>query len=360
MNFDLSEEQRLLQSTLDGFLENEFPLRSVREFFESDEDQSPGLWKGLADLGVMGLHLPEDHGGAGLELLDLLCVAECFGYHAVPGPFLGHVIAGLSIRLAGSPAQKREWLPRLASGERIGSIAFAEPNGCWQPDEWTLAPSGDDRLSGIRPHVLSGRVADIVVVGLADGQLGLIETEHEGVGRESLHDLDRTRRQTSLHLDRVPFERLPMGGSVSGRIRDAALVLLAGDAVGGARRCVELAVAYANQREQFGRTIGHFQALKHQLADLALASEPCRALSWFAAHAWDHLPRDAPRAAAHAKSHVTDAFLSIARDTIEVHGGIGYTWECEIHYWLKRAVLDRAYLGPPRVHRLRAADLAGW
>jgi alkylation response protein AidB-like acyl-CoA dehydrogenase len=360
MNFDLSEDQRLMQSTLDGFLEKECPIASVREFFDGEDDVSPTIWKGLAELGVTGLQLPEEHGGAGLELLDLLCVAERLGYHATPGPFFGHAVASLAIALAGSDAQKSEWLPRLASGDRIASIAFSDSGDRWQPEQWSLAPNLDGTFTGAREHVPSGRSADLIVVGLAEGKLALVETSQTGVSCEASHGLDRTRRFARLTFDRVPIELMPKGAAVSDRIRDAALVLLAADAVGGAQRCLELAVAYANQREQFGRSIGHFQALKHQLADLALDAEPCRSLAWYAAYAWDHVPAEAPRAAAHAKSHITDRFLRVARGTVEAHGGIGYTWECEVHYWLKRAILDRTFLGSPRVHRLRAADLAGW
>jgi alkylation response protein AidB-like acyl-CoA dehydrogenase len=359
MNFDLSEEQRLLQATLDGFLERECPLSHIREFYDGEDEVDPVAWKGLAELGALGVQLPEEHGGAGLELLDLACVAERLGYHATPGPLFGHAIAGLAIALAGSDAQCREWLPRLASGESVATIAFAEEGERWQPEQWTLAPTGGGALRGRKEHVPSGRYANLLVVGLAGGGLGLVEGGASGVSATPENGLDRSRRLATLELDGAVCEVLPGGPEASARVRDAALVLLAADAYGGAARCVEIAVAYAKQREQFGRTIGHFQALKHQLANLALDAEPCRALAWYAAYAWDHVREEAPRAAAHAKSHVTDRFLQVARGTVEAHGGIGYTWECEVHYWLKRAVFDRSFLGSPRVHRLRAADLAG-
>jgi alkylation response protein AidB-like acyl-CoA dehydrogenase len=360
MNFDLSEEQRLLQSTIDGYLEKECPIASVREFYDGDEELQPAVWKGLAELGVMGLHLPEEFGGAGLELLDLLVVAERLGYHATPGPFFGHAIAGLALSLAGSEAQKKEWLPRLASGDCLATLAVADPGDCWQPEEWSATSDADGTFTGTKEHVPGGRSADLIVMGLAGGRLAVVEASQAGVSSKPVHGIDRTRRLATLHFERASCEPLPLSAETAPRIRDAALVLLAADAVGGAQRCVELAVAYACQREQFGRTIGHFQALKHQLANLALDAEPCRSLAWYAAYAWDHALAEAPRAAAHAKSHITDRFLQVARGTVEAHGGIGYTWESEVHYWLKRAVQDRALFGSPRVHRLRAADLAQW
>lgn len=360
MNFDLSEEQRLIESTLDAFLEKEFPVASVREFYDGDADLDPGLWKGLAELGVLGLHLPEAYGGAGLALLDLQCVAERLGYHATPGPFLGHALAGLAIALAGNEAQKERWLPRLASGHVVGSVAIAEPDGRWQPEEWSQALNDDGTLTGSKLHVPAGRSADLFVVGLAGGELGLVDANAGQWTATTAKDLDHTRRVATVEFSGAKVDRLPEGTFQAERLRDAALVLLAADAVGGAQRCVELSVEYAKQRQQFGRVIGSFQALKHQLANLALDSEPCRPLTWYAAYAWDNVPEEAARAAAHAKSHVTDRYLQIARDTVEAHGGIGYTWESEVHYWLKRAVFDRTYFGGPRVHRMRAADLAGW
>jgi alkylation response protein AidB-like acyl-CoA dehydrogenase len=360
MNFDLSEEQRMLQSTLDGLLEKEFPVASVREFYESDADLDPGLWKALAEMGALGLHLPEAFGGAGLTLLDLQCVAERLGYHATPGPFLGHALAGLAISLSGSEAQKEKWLPPLASGDILGSVAFAESGDRWQPEEWGLTLAADNKLTGSKHHVPGGRAAELLVVGLAGGQLGLVDASDGHLTANGTQDLDRTRRVANVDFSSACVDLLPNGVAHSARLRDAALVLLAADAVGGAQRCVELSAAYAMQREQFGRAIASFQALKHQLANLALDAEPCRPLAWYAAYAWDNAQDDAPRAAAHAKSHITDRFLQVARGTVEAHGGIGYTWESEVHYWLKRAVFDRTFLGSPRVHRLRAAELACW
>jgi alkylation response protein AidB-like acyl-CoA dehydrogenase len=153
---------------------------------------------------------------------------------------------------------------------------------------------------------------------------------------------------------------LPEGKAAAPRVRDAGLCLLAADAFGTGKRLVDMSVAYAKEREQFGVTIGHFQALKHQLANMALEIEPARGLYWYAAHAFDHLREEAERAAALAKAHITDRAMQIARDAVEVHGGIGFTWECDVQIWFKRAIFDRAFLGIPSLHRERAAQLAGW
>jgi alkylation response protein AidB-like acyl-CoA dehydrogenase len=357
MNFDLSDEQLLLQDTVDQFLSSECPPARLRELFDADDAVDPVLFKGMAELGLAGLHLPDEYGGAGLELLDLALAAEVLGRHAAPGPFFGHALAGLALALGGSKAQQERWLPRLAAGEAIGSVAFAEEGPGWQPNEWSL--EGGSSLSGAKQHVPNGQVADVLVVGVAGGGLALVECG-ESVSVQPLDGADRTRRLDRVVFEAAPSELLPGGVAAAPRLRDAALVLLAADAFGGASRLVEASVEYARTREQFGVVIGQFQALKHQLANMALEVEPTRGLYWYAAHAFDHVPDEAERSAALAKAHVTDVFMQVARDAVEAHGGLGFTWECDVQIWYKRAMFDRAFLGTPSLHRERAAALAGW
>jgi alkylation response protein AidB-like acyl-CoA dehydrogenase len=358
MNFDLSEEQELLQDTVRQFLEKECPPTRLREIFEGESGFDSGLWQGMVELGLGGIHLPDAFGGAGLELLDLAIVSEVLGHAAAPGPFLGHALAGLAISLGGSAAQRERWLPRLATGEAVATVALGEEGGRWQPEQWTLAAGG--ALRGAKLYVPYAGIADLVVVGTAGGGLALVETAASGVSREPIEGADRTRRLSRVTFEDAPAEALPEGVAAAPRVRDAGLVLLAADAFGGASRLVEMCVAYAKTREQFGVTIGHFQALKHQLANMAVEVEPSRCLYWYAAHAFDHIPAEAERAAALAKAHVTDRFMQVARDAVEAHGGIGFTWECDVQIWFKRAMFDRAWLGTPAAHRERAARLAGW
>ena len=272
MDFDLSDEQRMLQQTVSQFLDNECPMAKLRQLFDDEIGFDPVLWKGLAELGVAGIHLPAEYGGSELEILDLAVVAETLGAHAAPVPFFSHALASLAIQLAGSAEQKQRLLPALASGERIATIAFSEESEGWLPEQWTLAA----------------------------------------------------------------------------------------DAFGGADKLVATSVAYAKNREQFGVIIGSFQGLKHQLAEMAIEIEPSRALYWYAAHAQDHAPEEASRIASIAKSHLSERYSQVARDATEVHGGIGYTWEGDTQIWFKRAMFDRVMLGTPRLHKNRAADLAGW
>jgi alkylation response protein AidB-like acyl-CoA dehydrogenase len=358
MDFGLSDEQRLLQDTIEKFLEKENDPTRLRARFDAEEAFDASLWRGLAELGLAGLLIPEAHGGAGLALLDAALAAETLGRSAAPGPFLGHTLAALALAVGGSPEQQRRWLPRLATGDAVATVAFAEAGGGWQPEEWRLAAG--ERLSGAKEHVPNAARADLLVVGTAGGRLALVERAGGGLAIEPFPGVDRTRRLDAVRFEGAQAEELPGGAPTALRVRDAGLVLLAADAFGGASRLVEMSVAYAKTREQFGVPIGHFQALKHQLANMALEVEPGRALYWYAAHAFDHVPDDAPRSAAIAKAHLADRFLQVARDAVEAHGGIGYTWECDVQIWFKRALFDRAFLGSPAVHRERAAKLAAW
>ncbi len=348
MNFLLSPEQIEFQSTIQRFLDDRCPSTHLHEVFDRVEhDQA--LWREMSELGLAGISLPEEFGGAGMEMIDLALVAESLGSRAAPGPFLGHALAGLAIAWAGSDAQKQRWLPGLASGELVGSVAFAEAIG-WQPEDWTL---DGERLNGTKQHVPFACEADLLLVGLADGDLAIVERAARGLSIESENAIDRTRPLSCVSFENTPVERLALGRDVATRIRDAALVLLAADAFGGASRCVEMAVDYAKIREQFGQPIGKFQAVKHQLVNMAVDIEPARGLYWYAAHAFDHVPADAERYAALAKAHLSERFLQVTRDTVEVHGGIGYTWECDVQIYLKRAMFDFAFMGNPSTQRGR-------
>ena len=359
MDFDLSDEQRLLQETVAQFLENECPMSRIRELYDDEVGFDAVLWKGLAELGLAGIHLPGEYGGSELEVLDLAVVAETLGSQAAPVPFLSHSLASLAISLAGNADQKSRWLPGLASGETLGTVALVEEGGGWMPDDWTL--SAGPTISGAKEIVEFGEHADLFVVGLAGGTFGVVDRNAVGVEIQRIESADRTRRVARISFDNTPIELLEEGGTeVAARVRDVGLVLVSADAFGGASRLVDMSVEHAKNREQFGVTIGHFQGLKHQLANMAVEIEPTRALYWYAAHALDHVPEESARTAAIAKSHITERFQQVARDATEAHGGIGYTWEGDTQIFFKRAMFDRVFLGTPRVHQDRAADLAGW
>lgn len=358
MNFSLSEEQEMLQQTVRGFVEKECPPARVREVFDSESGEDQELWGGLVDMGIAGLVVPEHLGGAGLELLELALVAEELGRGAVPSPLLGHALATLALVLGGSDAQRERWLPALAAGEARATVALGEPQGHWQPEEWTVPLEGG-RISGAKDFVLGGARADLLVVGCAGGSLALVERSAPGVRLEDGDAVDQGRRHALLTLQGTPAEPLP-GAAAAARLRDAALVLLAAEAFGAAWKLVRMSAAYTSTREQFGQPLAQFQALKHQLANMAVAIDTTRGIWWYAAHAFDHVPEEAERAAALAKAHVTEQAMQVARDAVEAHGGIGFTWECDVQIWFKRVLFARQYLGTPAAHRERIAQLGGW
>lgn len=355
MNFDLDENQRAFQQAVADYLTAECPL--ARAMTPHDTGKADlGIWRGLMELGIGRMMVPEEHGGLGLGLLDLAVVTEPIGRFAAPGPFLDHTLATIAILLAGSAEQRARWLPGLASGELRGTVALAEGKGRWLADDWQF-PAGST-ITGSKSHVGHAEGADVVIVGLEDGRLGIVAGDAAGVEAARIPSTDAGRTLFRLSFDDAPCELLEVAAGA--RLVDAGLVLAAADAFGGASRCLEMAVGYSKDREQFGQPIGAFQAVKHQLADMALAVEPAIGLYWYAAHVFDAEPEAAPLAAALAKAHITEMYPRIARRMIEAHGGIGYTWEFGAHVWLKRALHDQAWLGMPRVHRARAATLAGW
>jgi alkylation response protein AidB-like acyl-CoA dehydrogenase len=356
MRFHLSEEQLAIQDVLRGTLADTLPPDRLRAQVDAPRDIDRPSWDALMALGLGGLALPEDAGGSGLGLLDLALAAEMLGQGAAIGPISQHLLAGLAIALSPDEDVKSAWLPQIAAGTAIATLALG---GDWLPESWSVAFDGD-AIDGQTPFVSGASAAALFVVGTQGGGLALAEPGPT-IAITPIDSADRTRTLSAVTFTATPATvLLPPGDPQVARIFDAGLVLTAADALGGAQHCLDLSVEYAKTREQFGQPIGRFQALKHQLATMALEVEPARALLWYAAYAYDaHLP-DARRAAAIAKAHITDRFVSVARAAIAAHGGIGYTWEYPLNTWFRRALADRAYLGSPALHRSRAADLGGW
>jgi len=358
VRFRLSDDQAALQDAVRDYALREGDAGARRRAFESDTGFDADFWSGLMDLGVGGLACPEDAGGLGLGVTDLALAAEALGYAGAPGPFLGQVLAALAIDRFGSPAQKDRWLPALATGQAIGTVALAEAGDRVRAADWTARLEGG-RLSGEKRQVLYPELADITVVGVAGG-FALVEKDAAGQTFEALDVADRTRRIGHVAYAETPADAMPAEADAAEALVDAALVLTAADAFGGARRLLDMSVDYAKTREQFGGPIGRFQGLKHQLANMAVEVEPARGLYWYAAYAFDHGAPDARRVAALAKAHLGDVYMQTARAAVEAHGGIGYTWEYDAQIWFKRAMFDFAYLGAPSRHREHAARLAGW
>ena len=375
MDFGLSEDQELLQRTAAEFLGAECPPSFVRQVTRDEEGFPRALYRQMADLGWFGLIVPEDYGGAGLRLIDLALLAEQLGRAIVPGPFFSSaVLTTLAILHGGSRAQKRTWLPRLAAGDAVGALA-------WLDASERLDPGGiaararrvgkSFRLSGQKLFVTDAHVADLIVAafrtatsGAAGVTLFLVPRDTPGVTVRPLPSIDLTRRPMEVRFEDV---ELPAGAVLGAehrgwhtlaRVFDAAAVALAADSLGGAERALEMAVEYAKVREQFGRPIGSFQAIKHMAAEMVSEVEPARSLAWYAAYAYDGLPRDASRAAAMAKACLGDVYSRTTNRAVQIHGGIGFTWEHDLHFWFKRAKWNELAFGDSTYHRERLAQLA--
>lgn len=354
MRFALSEDQRLLQDSVEKALAELSPLERVRRFADEGELSAPDVWSGLADLGLPGLLVAEDRGGLGLGLLEAAIAAEALGRAVAPAPFLGSaVLAPLALSLAGTEEQKARWLPGLASGEVVAGAAISEPIAGARDGAGVTAQAG--RLSGKALFAMDAQGAGLLVVADRGGGLHLAQ-KAEAV--EVMPGIDATRRLAELTFMETPAEPLASNQAL-GRLRDAAWVILAAETLGAAQAMLDKAVAYAKERKQFGRTIGSFQAVKHLCAEMAAELEPARALVWYAAYAFDHAPDEAPLMAAHAKAHLSEIGRFVARTATEVHGGIGMTDLLGLHYWFKRIGQNRQLLGGPERVREIAARLQG-
>jgi alkylation response protein AidB-like acyl-CoA dehydrogenase len=330
MNFDLDDEQREIQSTAKEFLADRFKPEKVRELAES-RAYDDGLWQQISELGWPGIAIAEDDGGQGLGMVELAVLLEQGGYACAPSPLLGSAGAGLVISEAGSDEQRAEWLPKLASGEATGAFGG-------------VAPDGESTLFCDLP------TADVVVTFDGDGALLAPASEVEF---EPVEAIDATR---SYGLVSEPVGERLLGDVDAGRDRIA--VAIAAELTGIAQRTLEMAVAYAREREQFGRPIGAYQAVGHRCAAMLLATEESRSLTYYAAWAADAEPESLPMAAAMAGARAGDAGWEVPASALQVLGGIGFTWEHDLQFWLKRGRVAGRMLGTPRDHRERVAELS--
>jgi alkylation response protein AidB-like acyl-CoA dehydrogenase len=380
LDFALSEEQERLRDSARELLARECPSERVRKIMAGGSGHDPDLQRVFAEAGWLGCLVPEVQGGAGLALLDAAVLLEELGRALVPGPFLtSSVAAVLALREAGSPEQQRYWLPRLARGDALASFAFAEgPEGRF--DGAGVAARADRRrggyrLEGTKLFVEYAQLADLILVAARTGRAGAdlagielfaVPRGARGLRTLELVSLDETRRPCELRLRGVELPadaRLPGRGAGRAsralrRVLDACAVAVAADCLGGAQRALESAVAYVKVREQFGRPVGSFQAVQHMAAEAAARIEPARALVWWAAWAFDARPREASLAASMAKACCSDVYRFVARTAVELHGGIGFTWENDMHLFLKRALANASAFGDADHHRDRVAELS--
>lgn len=359
MEFALSQDQLMMQDSLRKALAEQSTQARVRAVVDGAQAMDEKVWATLRELGIPALLVPEEHGGLGLTLLDAAVASEELGRAVAPAPFLGSaVLAPLALREAGSAEQQAAWLPRIATGECIVGVALTEALGGARDGAGVRFENG--RLSGSALFVMDGAQADAYLVAERSGAMYWVDAKVSGLQRQPLHAVDGTRPTVELQFDNTPAQALPGANAATlARLRDAAWIMLAADVLGAGWAMIERSVGYAKERKQFGRLIGSFQAVKHLCAEMATELEPGRALIWYAAHAFDVMPAEAPLYAAHAKALLGDAGRFVARTATEVHGGIGITDELGLHHWFKRIEFDRMLYGSPERVRRHAAVLQG-
>jgi len=353
MDFGLSAEQVALQDSINRYLDERAGLERVRAFVAGGDYR--GIWRGLADLGVTSLLVPEDQGGLGLGVLDAALVAECLGAHAAPAPFLGSaVVAPLALQYADT-ALRESWVTKLIDGGTTAGVAFSELAGA-RGDAGVDAVGG--RLSGKAMFVLDP-LAELLFVATRDKKLFLVETGAPGLRQRAHTTIDRTRVSGELRFDKTPAQLITDDPDVVNTLMDTARVMLVADTLGAAQYMLDAAIAYAKERRQFNRVIGSFQAVKHLCAEMVAELEPCRAMMWYAAHTLREFPKEARLTVCHTKAHVAEVGTFVARTATEIHGGIGFTDLLGLHYWFKRIGFNRQALGAPELVREQAAAMQG-
>jgi len=377
IDFGLSDDQEALQRAALDFLARECPPALVRETARTPDGVPRELYGRMAALGWMGLVVPEVHGGLGLGTLELALVLEELGRVAAPGPFLGTQLVIAALLRGGTAAQRRRWLPRLVSGDAFGALAHLEESDRHDPAGITLrarATRQGYRLDGAKLFVFGLPGAELLVVAARTGagtgasgvSLFLVEATAPGVRVRPQETIDLTRRVGEVELRNATVARDAVVGKPGGgwpllaRLLDLGAIAIAADSLGGAARTLEMAVEYAKVREQFGRKIGSFQAIKHMAAEMVADVEPARSLVWYAAYAFDHRPREAARAAAMAKARLGEVYTATVDRAVQMHGGIGFTWEHDLHLWFKRARWNEVAFGDPTFHRERLANIDGY
>lgn len=369
MSFSFTAEQVQFRAALQRFFADKSDPTAVRAAMASEHGIDRAAWQqACAELGLAGIRIPEQYGGADFGYVELGIAVEEMGRHLFCAPFFASVVLAAEAILAAATAPFRELLlPSIASGNALATLALAESNGVWDPAAVALTAEhvGDEtRVSGAKHFVLDGATADIVLVvareagsqGLAGLSLYLVDGASDGLRRRAVEVLDPTRRLATLEFDNVRAECISVPGEAGAALDgalDRATIMLANEMAGGCQVMLDTAVEYAKLRMQFGRPIGSFQAVKHKCADMLLAVEHAKSAAYYAAAAIDAGEAGIPALAALAKATAAEAYLRVAADCIQIHGGIGFTWDHDTHLWFKRAKSSEMLLGSPAWHRER-------
>jgi len=370
MNLAFSDEQEELRRSVRRFLADKSPESEVRRLMETEAGYDPAVWAQMAEqLGLQSLAIPEEFGGSGFSFVELVVVLEEMGRALLCSPFFSSVVlAGSTVLASGDDALKKELLPGIASGELLATVALTEDSARWDCDGVALAATstGDSwRLDGHKTFVLDGCLAQVIlVVARSEAGVSLFAVDGSGPGlaRTPMPTMDQTRKQARLVFSSVPARLVGTDGGgwpVVSRALDLAAIALAAEQVGGAQRVLEMSVDYAKARVQFGRPIGSFQAIKHKCADMLLAVESAKSAAYYSAWAAAEDNSEVPVMASLAKAFCSEAYFQAAADNIQIHGGIGFTWDHPAHLYFKRAKSSELILGDPAYHRELLAQRIG-
>jgi alkylation response protein AidB-like acyl-CoA dehydrogenase len=376
VNFAFSEEQEELRRSVRRFLEGKSPVTEVRRLMETTEGYDPKVWSQMGnELGLQSLHIPEAYGGQGYSFVELVVVLEEMGRALLCAPYFASVcLAANAILNAGTEEQKQALLPGIASGETIATLAFTEPSGKWDAAGITMEAGGDGSggytLDGTKMFVLDGHTADLIVVAARSAGSGgtegisffTVDGSAPGLTRTALPTMDQTRKQAKLEFSGVSAQLLGEEGAAWAALSktlDQVAVCLAAEQVGGAQKCLDMSVEYAKVRIQFGRPIGSFQAIKHKCADMLLEVESSKSAAYYAGWAAAEDNDELPVVASLAKSYCSEAYFHAAAENIQIHGGIGFTWEHDAHLYFKRAKSSEILFGDPTYHRELLAQRIG-
>jgi alkylation response protein AidB-like acyl-CoA dehydrogenase len=367
MNLSFSDEQEQLRDSVRQFLEAKSPSAEVRRLMDTKDGFDPGVWDQMArELQLQGLQIPEEFGGQGFTFVELGIVLEEMGRALLCSPYFStSVLATNAILNAGTPEEQSEFLPGIASGKTIAALAFTEPNGRWEATgiELKAKQAEDDYvLNGCKSFVIDGHLADLIVVAArfegTEGEQGIslftVDGQASGLSRTSLPTMDQTRKQARLDFQGVraqPLGEQGRGWPYLARTLDLAAVALSNEMVGGAQRVLEMSVDYAKNRVQFGRPIGSFQAIKHKCTDMLVEVEAAKSAAYYAASIAADDTAELPLAASLAKAYCSDAYFHCAAETIQIHGGLGFTWEHDAHLYFKRAKSSQLLFGDGVFHR---------
>ncbi|HET7524264.1 MAG TPA: acyl-CoA dehydrogenase family protein [Acidimicrobiales bacterium] len=370
MNFAFSEEQEELRKAVRRFLEDKSPEAEVRRLMDTTDGYDPAVWSQMADqLGLQGLIIPEEFGGSGYSYVELIVVLEEMGRSLLCAPYFSSVALAANLLLvSGDDGAKKDYLPGIASGSTIATVALAEASGRWDEEGVTLEASGSGdswTLTGEKLYVLDGHTADLVLVAArtsAGVSVFAVDKGASGFSATPLSTMDQTRKQAKLTFDSTPARLIGTDGqgwAAVSKMLDLAAVALAAEQVGGAQKVLDMAVEYAKVRVQFGRPIGSFQAIKHKCADMLLEVESAKSAAYYAGWAAAEDNDELPVVASLAKSYCSEAYFHATAENIQIHGGIGFTWEHPAHLYFKRAKSSELLFGDPTYHRELLAQRIG-